>query len=163
MVTVTVASNGPNYYEILGVGPNAAPREIDRAFRRLARRYHPDVSTEADARARFEEIRAAYEVLRDRDRRARYDRSTVRVSVSRRQAGQRVPRPQPTVRRPQPTVPRPHPSVPQFLDDPVADPQVPIRAAIQVRVPAPSVLSWGWPRLLRLGLGLPPPDVPWLR
>jgi molecular chaperone DnaJ len=62
-------------YEVLGVDRNASQEEIRRAFRRLARRYHPDVSPEdPEAEARFKELSAAYQVLSDPDRRAHYDR-----------------------------------------------------------------------------------------
>jgi len=63
-----------DYYEVLGVSRGADEREIKSAFRRLARQYHPDVSSEADAEAKFKEINEAYEVLSDEDKRARYDR-----------------------------------------------------------------------------------------
>lgn len=62
----------PDYYAILGVSPDAEPSEIIHAYRRLARRYHPDAGAEGD-RARFSEISHAYEVLRDPTARARYD------------------------------------------------------------------------------------------
>jgi molecular chaperone DnaJ len=63
-----------DYYEILGVPRNASKDDIKRAFRQLARQYHPDVSNEADAEARFKEINEAYQVLSDDDKRAAYDR-----------------------------------------------------------------------------------------
>ena len=63
-----------DYYEVLGVSRGADEREIKTAFRRLARQYHPDVSQETDAEAKFKEINEAYEVLSDEDKRARYDR-----------------------------------------------------------------------------------------
>ncbi|MDX1513595.1 MAG: DnaJ C-terminal domain-containing protein [Gammaproteobacteria bacterium] len=62
-----------DYYETLGVKRDASPEEIKRAYRKLARKYHPDVSTETDAEARFKEIGEAYEVLKDPERRAAYD------------------------------------------------------------------------------------------
>lgn len=63
-----------DYYEVLGVSQGADNGEIKSAFRRLARQYHPDVSQEVDAEAKFKEINEAYEVLSDEDKRARYDR-----------------------------------------------------------------------------------------
>lgn len=63
-----------DYYDVLGVPQNANKDDIKRAFRKLAREYHPDVSKHADAEARFKEINEAYEILSDDDKRARYDR-----------------------------------------------------------------------------------------
>jgi molecular chaperone DnaJ len=61
-------------YEILGVARDASQEDIKRAYRRLAREYHPDVSQSHDAEERFKEIAAAYEILSDPDKRAQYDR-----------------------------------------------------------------------------------------
>ncbi|MEO1443746.1 MAG: DnaJ domain-containing protein [Chloroflexota bacterium] len=63
-----------DYYEVLGVARDADKSEIKRAFRKLAREYHPDVSQHDDAEAKFKEINEAYEVLGDEDKRVRYDR-----------------------------------------------------------------------------------------
>lgn len=62
-----------NLYEVLGVTKEADQATIRKAFRTLARRYHPDVSKEADAEKRFKEINAAYQVLSDEEKRSLYD------------------------------------------------------------------------------------------
>ena len=62
-----------DYYKIMGVGRDASEEDIKRAYRRLARKYHPDVSKEPDAEARFKEVGEAYAVLRDPEKRAAYD------------------------------------------------------------------------------------------
>lgn len=61
------------YYEVLGVRRDATDEDIRRAFRRLARQYHPDVNKDPDAEARFKEVNEAYEVLSDPEKRERYD------------------------------------------------------------------------------------------
>ena len=62
-----------DYYKILGVARDAKPDDIKRAYRKLARKYHPDVSKEPDAETRFKEVNEANEVLKDPEKRAQYD------------------------------------------------------------------------------------------
>lgn len=62
-----------DYYKILGVARDASQDDIKRAYRKLARKYHPDVSKEADAEERFKQLQEAYEVLKDPQKRAAYD------------------------------------------------------------------------------------------
>jgi len=63
-----------DYYKVLGVQRTASEDEIKKAFRRLARKHHPDISKAADASARMQELNEAHEVLRDKEKRAAYDR-----------------------------------------------------------------------------------------
>lgn len=62
-----------DYYKIMGVKRDAPAEEIKRAYRKLARKYHPDVSKEAGAEEKFKELGEAYEVLKDAQKRAEYD------------------------------------------------------------------------------------------
>tara|TARA_R110002111_G_C6006607_1_gene374036 strand:+ start:6808 stop:7779 length:972 start_codon:yes stop_codon:yes gene_type:complete len=62
-----------DYYKIMGVGKDASQDEIKRAYRKLARKFHPDVSKEANAEERFKEVGEAYEVLNDPEKRTAYD------------------------------------------------------------------------------------------
>src|ERR671923_1846362 len=69
-----MATTERDYYELLGVARDARADDIKKAFRRLARELHPDVSPEPDAEHRFREIVEAYEVLSNSERRELYDR-----------------------------------------------------------------------------------------
>lgn len=64
-----------DFYKVLGVSRGAAQDEIKRAYRKLARKYHPDVSAEKDADDRFKEVQEAYDVLGDPEKRAAYDQA----------------------------------------------------------------------------------------
>ena len=69
-----VMSDKRDYYEVLGVEKNASEGDLKNAFRSLARKYHPDRSTEDGAEDKFKEIQEAYAVLSDQEKRAQYDR-----------------------------------------------------------------------------------------
>src|SRR5580658_1115055 len=67
----------PDYYKTLGVGKNASDEEIKKAYRKLARKYHPDRNAgDKQAEERFKEISQAHDVLSDADKRKQYDRGT---------------------------------------------------------------------------------------
>lgn len=63
-----------DYYAVLGVGRDASAEEIQKAYRKLARKHHPDVNKDAGAETKFKEIAEAYEVLKDPEKRGKYDR-----------------------------------------------------------------------------------------
>ena len=69
-----------DYYSALGVAKTASDDEIRKTYRKLARKYHPDVSKEANAEARMRDLNEAYEVLRDKDKRAAYDALAERMA-----------------------------------------------------------------------------------
>lgn len=62
-----------DYYKVLGIDKKATPDDIKQAYRRLARKYHPDVSKEANAEDKFKNVQEAYEVLKDPEKRTAYD------------------------------------------------------------------------------------------
>src|SRR5260221_9668363 len=78
-----------DYYKILGVDRNAADKEIKKAYRKLARQYHPDMNpTDKNADKNFKQINEAYEVLSDADKRAKYDQLGSNYQAWQRNGGQ---------------------------------------------------------------------------
>src|SRR5215218_7365560 len=67
-------ANGTDYYKVLGVDRKASQEDIKKAYRKLARKYHPDTNKEAGAEDRFKQISEAYDTLSDPDKRKKYDR-----------------------------------------------------------------------------------------
>src|SRR4030088_9694 len=62
-----------DYYKTLGLERGATDEELKKAYRKLARKYHPDVSKEANAKEKFQEVAEAYETLKDKEKRSAYD------------------------------------------------------------------------------------------
>ena len=69
-----------DYYKTLGIERTASEEDVRKAYRKLARKYHPDVSKEPDAQARMRDINEANDVLRDKEKRAAYDALADRVA-----------------------------------------------------------------------------------
>src|SRR5215207_1518233 len=67
-------ANGTDYYKVLGVDKKASQEDIKKAYRKLARKYHPDTNKEGGAEDRFKQISEAYDTLGDPDKRKKYDR-----------------------------------------------------------------------------------------
>ena len=68
-----MAQQKRDYYEVLGIAKGASSEEIKKAYRQLAKKYHPDVNKEPDAEAKFKEVQEAYDVLNDPQKRSQYD------------------------------------------------------------------------------------------
>ncbi|HAP9912561.1 TPA: DnaJ domain-containing protein, partial [Enterococcus faecium] len=62
-----------DYYEVLGLSKGASEDEIKKAYRKLSKKYHPDINKEPDAEEKFKEVSEAYEILSDPQKRAAYD------------------------------------------------------------------------------------------
>jgi curved DNA-binding protein len=84
--SIIVPLSYTDYYEMLGVPRDADQDTIRRAYRKLARKYHPDLNSDSDAEDRFKEIGEAYEVLSDSEKRERYDRLGARWREAEREA-----------------------------------------------------------------------------
>lgn len=69
-----MATQPRDYYEVLGVSKSASAEELKRAYRNLAKKYHPDINKAADAADKFKEIQSAYDILSDESKRRQYDR-----------------------------------------------------------------------------------------
>jgi DnaJ-class molecular chaperone len=131
-------AGGQDHYAVLGVGRDANPQDIHRAYRSLARRYHPDVYGGHDAEPRFRNISAAYEVLHNPAKRALYDAVPARRRAS--------AEPARTRRFPEWTARRAGGDAPRFIDE---EPERPVagvpsaRAAVRVPWPGRASLLFG--------------------
>jgi curved DNA-binding protein len=85
-----VSTRARDPYDVLGVARDASQDEIRRAYRRLARTHHPDVSKEPDAEARFKDISEAYDTIGDPEKRAAYDRRGEAFAGGRREYGEEI-------------------------------------------------------------------------
>jgi hypothetical protein len=133
-----------DYYQALQVDPAADAEVIEAAYRRLARKFHPDVSSASDAPIRMRELNEAWSVLRDPARRGEYDRSRVRASVTPPSAPPRAAEP-PKAR---PGTPRSSPPVEPPQRPPRRAPRREPRAPIAGPPPAPTQRSpAAWERI----------------
>ena len=72
-----------DYYKVLGVDRDASDQEISKAYRKLAKKYHPDLNHEPGAEEKYKQVNEAYEVLHDKQKRAQYeDRKSTRLNSS---------------------------------------------------------------------------------
>ena len=68
-----MSQKAPNFYQVLGIKPQAAPSEIKKAYFVMAKKYHPDVNPDATAAQQFRKAQDAYETLSDDNKKAAYD------------------------------------------------------------------------------------------
>lgn len=73
-LVINVGRSEDDYYKVLGLTRRATKKEVKKAFNKLSKKYHPDISKEPDAEKKFSQISEAYDVLIDEDKRRKYDR-----------------------------------------------------------------------------------------